>query len=128
MYIPSLKEIQEPYFHRAKVKAEPINYDFNSLRVGKIFALKEDGDLLNKLGFNSLGEAVKFLDLKKFSTFHLSGNVRFEYISRYINLNQFPSHLGALFLRWCAGPVKTESGSFYFVANPLTLENRKNWP
>jgi len=100
-----------PFFHRAKINSQQIEYDLSSLNTGarsdKIFALRTDGTLLNKEGFNSVGEAVKSLDPEKYKKLSASGNVRFEYLSRYINLKH---------------QVNTASGSFYFIANPITLE------
>ena len=107
----SIKNTNEVIVHRAKVNIPKIDYDLDSLSLGKIFVLKEDNTLLNNEGFDSVKDAVKQLDPIKYDKLSKAKNTRFEYISRYINLNR---------------KVNTVSGSYFFIANPITLYNKKN--
>ncbi len=71
--------------------------------------MRADGTFYNSEGFNSAKEACATLDPDKYTILSQSGNSKIEYISRYINLEYL---------------VTTVSGSFYFVANPITLAQK----
>jgi hypothetical protein len=91
------------FSHRAKVNHEKINFELEGLEVGKYFALDENKVMLSPNGYLSIREFCKDLDSIKFGELEKAGNYKFEYISRYINLNKL---------------ISTLRGNVYIVANP----------
>jgi hypothetical protein len=100
------------FSHRAKVNHEKINFKLEGLEVGKYFALDENNVMLSPNGYLSIREFCRDLDPNRFAELEKAGNYKFEYISRYINLNKL---------------ISTLRGNVYIVANPLTLEDKRRY-
>jgi hypothetical protein len=100
------------FSHRAKVNYGKVNFKLEDLEIGKYFALNENKTMLSSDGYLSIRDFCKDLDPNKYENLIKAGNYRFEYISRYINLNKL---------------ISTLIGDLYIVANPLTLENQSRY-
>jgi hypothetical protein len=68
--------------------------------------------MLSPNGYLSIREFCRDLDPHKFTELVKAGNYKFEYISRYINLNKL---------------ISTSRGNVYIVANPLTLADKRRY-